>query len=142
MAAVDHLLHEITLVDALLDAFGRTDDPQRLAMLADALSVAQDRRAIFPLLRRLNDRAVQRDASVEASFCAALASFAVMDRTAAGHYRFLPKHRLAADVVAAMTDLDTRIPLRYLIVTDDQPAPSSPCRHGKHGECPYCHEHS
>jgi len=141
MAAVDHL-HEITLVDALVDAFGRTDDPPRLVMLADALSVAQDRRAIVALLRRLNERVVQRNEAVEASFCAALASFGVMDRTAAGHFRFLPKHRLAADVVAAVTDLDTRIPLRYLMLTDDQPAPSSPCRHGKHGECPYCHEHA
>jgi len=139
MTTLDHL-HEYTLVDAMLDAFGRTDDPQRLVMLADALSVAQDRRAIFPLLRRLNERLVLRNEDVEHAVCAALTTFGVMERASSGRYRFVPRRRLAPDVIAAITHLDARMPLRYLIVAEDAPS-RVPCRHGNHGECPYCHEH-
>jgi len=140
MTAVGHV-HEITIVDVLLDALGRTDDPSRLIMVVEGLRVAADDRAVFPLLRRLGDDVVQRNPEVEHSFCATLVAAGVMEVVERGRYQFLPRHRLPAEVVRWMTGLDTRIPLRYLIAGDGRERPS-PCRHGKTGECPYCHEHS
>jgi hypothetical protein len=114
-------------LEALLDALRREDDPRRLAMIAEALQAAGDRRAIAGLLGRLGDRCVQGSPSAEDALCAALTAFDVMWTTRSGLYGFVPKQRLEPAVIEMLENLDGKVPLRYFIVIDrDEPTPSRP----------------
>jgi len=99
----------------LIAEFELATRPQRIEVLASRLGATGDGHAVRPLLARLGEPCVQTDRRVEAAVCCALASLSVMCPCGDDGYALRPRHRLAADVVQIVEDLDAAIPLRYFL---------------------------
>ena len=111
---VDVRTDEGVIPDLIADV-ERTRSARHLEFAAEAIGAAHDHRAIPALLRRLGDPVVEKNDYLQVALCEALVELGVMQRFGTQRYGLLPRHALAADAVALLSELYSRVPLRYFV---------------------------